>query len=70
MVIKICDFGLSKLTTEITVLIRNTVGGAAIVGTLSYIAPEILINKKLTNTRTDVWSSACTLTELFNEELV
>ena len=57
--IKIGDFGISKqLNKEYTVTNNK-------LGTLDYIAPEILKEGKY-NKKSDIWSLGCIIYELFN----
>lgn len=56
--IKITDFGVSS-----AVDVQTMTGGAALVGTPWYIAPEMILGKKYGKT-VDVWSLGCTVLEL------
>lgn len=67
--IKLCDFRLSKFCLQATFL-RSTLGHTRIVGTLMYMAPEILIKKKKASTMTDIWSLGCTLLEVYKEDCI
>lgn len=58
--------GLSKLKTMNTVMTTMAVGGLQ-PGTPAYQAPEVLLERRSTNTMTDSWSTACTLVEVMVE---
>ena len=49
--------------------LRSTVT-ARVIGTVMYMAPEVLIKKEPATVFSDVWSVTCTLLELYSEELV
>ena len=65
--VKICDLGLSTFSIMITALSTVT---ARVIATVMYMAPEVLIKKEPATVFSDVWSVACTLLELYCEELV
>jgi 5'-AMP-activated protein kinase, catalytic alpha subunit len=50
MVVKVADFGLAAMLDNSDALLRTQVG------TLSYVAPEILAGKKYSGAAADVWS--------------
>ena len=64
LITKLCDMGLSKLKSARS-LTRTT--SSAIQGTLPYMAPECLRERKKAAFHTDVWSLACTFVELFTK---
>ncbi|RXG73588.1 Serine/threonine-protein kinase Chk2 [Armadillidium vulgare] len=51
-VIKLTDFGLSKLTRDTTIM-------TSLCGTQAYIAPEILRHDDIYNSKVDMWSLGC-----------
>ncbi|RXG60574.1 Ovarian-specific serine/threonine-protein kinase Lok [Armadillidium vulgare] len=53
-VIKLTDFGLSKLTRDTTIM-------TSLCGTQAYIAPEILRHDDIYNSKVDMWSLGCVL---------
>ncbi len=57
---KICDFGTSKSLSQQGEMTNN-------VGTLQYMAPEIILNESPYNERADVYSYAIVMWELFYE---
>lgn len=40
------------------------------IGTYSFLGPEVVLHKQLATTATDVWAFACTLLELYQEKSV
>ncbi|XP_032451849.1 probable cell division protein kinase ECU08_0230 [Nasonia vitripennis] len=66
--VKICDFGLSRFSITIASL-RTTVG-SKIMGTIMYMAPEILIDREEASLKSEIWSLACILWEIFNENSI
>ncbi|KAK8840908.1 hypothetical protein M9Y10_027740 [Tritrichomonas musculus] len=66
-VIKLIDFGLSK-KQEINIQNKNGNKSINIVGTLKYIAPEILLGETCYNNEIDVWSLGCTFYEILTSE--
>lgn len=65
---KLCDLGLGKSDFLSDSLQSTNFGGW--VGTMLYLAPEILLESKCSNKTTEIWSLACTLSELFSKERV
>lgn len=65
-IVKLCDMGLSKLKTMNTIM-TTMAGGSLQPGTPVYQAPEVLLERKSSNTMTDIWSLSCTLVEVFCE---
>ena len=66
--VKVLDFGLAKLyvdheLTDATRSIQSATNASAVVGTLPYIAPEILRGEKA-DARSDIWSLGVTLYEM------
>ena len=66
--VKVLDFGLAKLyvdheLTDATRSIQSATNASAVVGTLPYIAPEILRGEKA-DARSDIWSLGVTLYEV------
>lgn len=49
--------------------LRSTIA-SRVSGTTAYMAPELVINKEEAATKSDVWSVACTVAEMFQEEPV
>ncbi|XP_044010163.1 probable serine/threonine-protein kinase DDB_G0281745 [Aphidius gifuensis] len=65
--VKLCDMGVSKFQQN---SLMTTVGVIA-KGTSLYISPELLTEEKIeSSTFSDVWATACTIVELYNEALV
>lgn len=63
---KLCDLGVSKIENINSIV--TTVGeGAEQPGTPAYQAPEILLEKRVGDKNSDVWSLACSLFEFFAE---
>lgn len=62
--IKLCDLGMSKCQ-KILKDLNTSKGNLKIRGTQYYNAPEV-INKQEPLTQSDVWSTACTLVELYS----
>lgn len=58
--IKLTDFGLSKIVEDLSALDIQS-----IVGTVKYMAPELLENKKY-NKGIDIWSLGVTVVEMIN----
>ena len=58
---KLTDFGISKHTDDI----RSVSGGITFCGTIYWMSPEIILNKKY-GKRTDIWSFGCTVLEMLN----
>ncbi|KAH0549603.1 hypothetical protein KQX54_010921 [Cotesia glomerata] len=70
MVVKVCDMGLSRFA-HVTKSLVSTMHHQAQSPkrTLMYMAPEILKNK-LPTIKSEVWSLACTLVELYQESSI
>lgn len=68
MRVKICDFGLSKLSTLSADLLTTNEKKYA-VGTVMYLAPEVLLNDEENSKTSDIWALGCTLNELYKEQL-
>ena len=66
--VKLCDFGLSKFSIMITTL-QSTIN-SKVMGTKMYMAPEILLNKKDATKESDIWLLACTILEIYKEDVV
>ena len=63
---KLCDLGLSKLKL---VGAATTTCASSVPGTLMYMAPEGMLNRK-TYVQSDIWALGCTLLELITKEEV
>lgn len=66
--IKLCDLGMSKchqLRSELQSSLNKHVRG-----TIFYNSPEIFRNDQTISTKADVWSTGCTLIELYTEQRV
>lgn len=63
LVVKVCDFGLSKFKD------MDTLRNSGIAGTFSYMAPEQLLNFQQPSKHTDIWSLACTFKELYTKNI-
>lgn len=63
--IKLCDFGLGRLS-ETPEGLQSTVGNN-FKGTVVYMAPEILIDNRPATIKSDTWSGALVVIELFIE---
>lgn len=61
-IVKISDFGLSKILENVSVM-------ETICGTISYVAPEILLYKKQYNRKVDVWSLGVLLFYMLSRSL-
>ena len=59
--VKVLDFGISKLTTDL-----STTKTTAVMGTPHYMAPEQLQSSKNVDMRTDIWSLGMILFELLS----
>lgn len=64
---KICDLGLAK--SSLAPALESSVRDG-LKGTYLFMSPEILLGKNQASPESDVWSFACTLTELYNENSV
>lgn len=64
LVTKICDMGLSRFE-DMPEDLKTTAGRS--VGTVAYMAPEILFYHESGNAAADVWSLACVIVELFKK---
>ena len=64
-VTKLCDMGLGKIKSAQT---TSHVTSTSIAGTPNYMSPECLVDKAKATTKSDVWSLACTLLELFTSK--
>lgn len=65
--VKICDFTLSKFTAAVS----NLTATISAQGSKLYMAPELLLDDdEEATTFSDVWSTACTIVELYNEDSV
>ncbi|XP_014233411.1 probable serine/threonine-protein kinase DDB_G0281745 [Trichogramma pretiosum] len=67
--VKICDLGVSKMN-ELNSQLMTTQGCVNIVGTPMYMAPEMFLHRQPATIYSDIWSFACTIVELFNEDHV
>ena len=67
-IVKIVDFGLAKASNLLPCM--QTEEGGPAKGTLRYIAPEILIEKKKFSLCSDVWSMASTILELYTAKFI
>lgn len=65
-VTKICDMGLSKSSEMPTAL--HTTAGHHFKGTVSYMAPEILIRNEQASFPADVWALGCMILEIYKED--
>lgn len=65
---KICDFGMGK-SAEMPEDIK-TCYGKNVMGTIPYLAPEILVENKPATMYSDIWSLGCVIIELFTEKMV
>jgi len=67
-VIKVLDFGISKVATEISLITDASTGGITlpneILGTPIYMAPEQVTNSKDVDGRADLWSMGVILREM------
>lgn len=65
-----CDL-LSSFSVAISLLkdLDTSIDGT-IPGTFSYMAPEIFVNREKARVSSDMWSSGCTIVELFSEKPV
>lgn len=61
-------FGPSKLSIMVTSL--QTTVNSKIMGTKLYMAPELLLKQREATTNSDIWSLACTILEVYKEDLV
>jgi serine/threonine protein kinase len=59
-VVKILDFGLAKMTSEVG-FARDLTGSNKMMGTPDYIAPEQILNAAKADIRADIYSLGCTL---------
>ena len=66
--VRLCDYGLSKLKTFNTVVTTVASTEGLQPGTPAFQAPEVLVDKKSSDTKSDIWSLACTIVELLCEE--
>ena len=64
--VKVLDFGISKVTTQQDVQITRT---AAVLGSPAYMAPEQMIRSKDVDPRADVWALGIILYELLTRRL-
>jgi serine/threonine protein kinase len=59
---KLCDFGLSKIKHDIKS--RSNTGTSNILGTLLWMAPELITEEKTNNPSTDIYSYSMTMWEI------
>lgn len=64
-VAKLCDLGLGKCN-DLEASLQSTIKGR-FCGTMMFMAPEIFLHCKEATVNSDIWSLACTLTELYSE---
>ena len=64
-VTKLCDLGLGKCY-NLNGSLQSTIQGR-FCGTMLYMAPEVFLGSKEATVNCDIWSLACTLTELYSE---
>ena len=69
LLLKLCDFSLST-TVSLHPNLRTTKGHKSTKGSPSYLAPEILIDKKNATAHSDVWNCACVIFELYSKSEV
>lgn len=67
--VKICDLGLSKVN-ELSTGLLSTQGGSSTPGTPMYMAPELILRSEKASQSSDIWSLACTIVELYKEEMI
>ena len=60
---KVCDLGLAK--TKSFGMASTTTSGISAVGTMEYMAPEILLNHGRSSASSDIWSLGVTFAEWF-----
>ncbi len=66
-IVKVLDFGISKVTNALTGLSPNAhTATSSIMGTPNYVAPEQLQSAKHVDTRADIWSMGVILYELLS----
>ncbi|KAK3086775.1 hypothetical protein FSP39_023122 [Pinctada imbricata] len=63
--IRLCNLGISKLKTMNSSI--STSMGSLQPGTLAYQAPEVFMNQSSATSYSDIWSTGCTILELFTE---
>lgn len=68
MRVKICDFGMSKIST-LSADLLTTNGKKHAPGTVMYMAPEVLLSFEETSQNSDIWALGCTLNEVYKEQL-
>ncbi|OXU18451.1 hypothetical protein TSAR_006702 [Trichomalopsis sarcophagae] len=64
LVTKVCDMGLSRFE-DMPESLKTTAGRT--VGTVAYMAPEVLLYYESGNSAADVWALACVFVELYKE---
>ncbi|XP_031777467.1 probable serine/threonine-protein kinase DDB_G0286627 [Nasonia vitripennis] len=64
LVTKVCDMGLSRFE-DMPESLKTTAGRT--VGTVTYMAPEVLLYYESGNSAADVWALACVFVELYKE---
>ncbi|KAJ8669223.1 hypothetical protein QAD02_000482 [Eretmocerus hayati] len=67
--LKLCDFGLGRLS-EMPEMLESTVDGNNVKGTPLYLAPEIVTKNMKATTKSDTWSTACVVVEIFTERKI
>lgn len=64
--IKLCDMGMSKCKDLISEL-QTSENNCGLKGTEFYMSPEVMIKKQEATVKSDVWSTGCTILELYSE---
>ncbi|KAL7747631.1 Suppressor of Sensor Kinase (SLN1), partial [Sorochytrium milnesiophthora] len=66
-IIKLVDFGASKILSNQKTMVQQQAGGASLIGTPNYMAPEVILGSKDPSVVgcQDIWSLGCVLYELY-----
>eukprot|EP01059_Diplonema_ambulator_P037506 TRINITY_DN994_c0_g3_i1.p1 TRINITY_DN994_c0_g3~~TRINITY_DN994_c0_g3_i1.p1 ORF type:complete len:567 (+),score=128.95 TRINITY_DN994_c0_g3_i1:236-1702(+) len=65
-VCKVADFGASKVLSAATMAFQTAKTKTEVTGTPLYMAPEMISGKTTNDSRSDIWSLGCTVSEMLD----